>query len=63
MYLCESHFCDDSQHNFFSFGWVGILLVFVEPGLEGGRGLTGGVLTSGGKVIPAAIPEKTNKFG
>ena len=61
-YLCECHFGDNGEHDFLSFGWVGVLFVFVEPLFEGGCRLTGCVLSSGRQVIPASITAKNKKF-
>ena len=57
-YLSQRHFGDDSQHYLFSFGGIWILLVFVEPGLEGGRRLAGGIFSTRRQVIACSIPEK-----
>ena len=56
--LCERHFRDDGEHDFFSLCWVRVLLVLIEPGLERGRGLASGVLASGSQVVAASIPEE-----
>ncbi len=46
-YLCEGHLGDDGQHNLLPLGGVGVLLVLVQPGLQGRRRLPGGILPPG----------------
>jgi len=46
-HLCEGHLGYDGQHDFLSLGGVGILLVFLEPGLQRAGGLPGGRLGPG----------------
>lgn len=53
MYLSERHFGDDSQHDFFAFGGIWVLLVLVEPGLERGRRLARRVLPPRRQVVPS----------
>ena len=52
-HLCECHPCDDSEHDLLSFGWVGILLVLLQPGLQGAGGLPCGRL--GPRRVPVRI--------
>ena len=55
-YLCEGHLSDDGEHDLLPLGWIWILLVLVEPGLQGRRGLAGGVLPPGRQVVTPAVP-------
>ena len=56
-YLSQRHLGDDGQHYLFSFGGIWILLVFVQPGLEGGRWLAGGIFSTRGQVVARPIPD------
>lgn len=47
-YLRERHPRDDRQHDLLPFGGVGVLLVLLQPGLQGAGGLPGGRFGSGG---------------
>ena len=47
MYLREGHPGDDGQHDLLALGGVGVLAVFVQPGLQGAGGLPCGVLPPG----------------
>ncbi len=47
-HLSEGHLGDDGQHDFFSFRGVGVFPVFAEPGLQGGGGISCGVLPVSG---------------
>lgn len=49
-YLCECHPGDDSKHYLLSFSGVGVLLVLLQPSLQGAGGLPGGVLATGSTV-------------
>ena len=55
--LRQCHLGDDGQHDLLSLGWVRVLLVFVQPGLQSGRGLSGGILPSGRQVTVASVTE------
>lgn len=54
--LRERHLCDDGQHDLLALGRVRVLLVLVEPRLERGRRLPGGVLPPGRQVVSRAVP-------
>lgn len=50
-YFCKSHLCkghpgDDGKHYLLPFGWIRVLLVLLQPSLQGTGGLSGGVFTS-----------------
>lgn len=45
-HLCECHPGDDGEHDFLSFGGVGVLLVLLQPGLQGAGGFPSGGLGS-----------------
>jgi len=59
--LRQRHFCDDSQHNLLAFRWIRVLLVFVQPSLQGCRRFPRGILPSRGQVVSSAVPEKDNE--
>ena len=53
------NFCDDCQHDFLAFGWVGILDMFVEPRLQRARRLSRRVLPPD---VQAAVTGTTIKM-
>lgn len=59
--LRQRHFCDDSQHNLLAFRRIRVLLVFVQPSLQGCRRLPRGILPPRCQVVPSAVPEKDNE--
>lgn len=59
--LGQRHLCDDSQHNLLAFRRIRVLLVFVQPSLQGCRRLPRGILPPRGQVVSSAIPEKDNE--
>ena len=61
--LSQCHLGDDGQHDLLPLGWIRILLVFVEPGLEGGCGLSGGVLPPGSQVSVASVTRNRSVTG
>jgi len=46
-HLCECHAGDDGQHDLLPLGGVGVLLVLLQPGLQGAGGLPRGGLGPG----------------
>ena len=56
--LSQCHLGDDGQHDLLSLRWIRVLLVFVQPSFQRGRGLSGGVLSSGSQVSVASITKK-----
>ena len=54
-YLCEGHLSDDGEHDLLPLGWIWILLVLVEPGLQGRRRLPGNVFPGGGQAVGTAV--------
>lgn len=52
-HLCECHPGDDSEHDLLSFGGVGVLLVLLQPGLQGAGGFSSGGL--GPRWVPVRV--------
>lgn len=46
-HLCECHPGDNSKHYLLPFSGVGVLLVLLQPGLQGAGGLPGGRFSPG----------------
>lgn len=61
-HLRQCHLCDDRQHDLLALRRVRVLLVLVQPGLQGCRRLPRRVLPSRGKVVSGAISGKKNPF-
>ncbi len=57
--LRQRHLGDDGEHDLLALCGVRILFVFVEPGLEGGRGLASRVFPPRRQIVAAAITGKT----
>jgi hypothetical protein len=55
-HLRQGHFGDDGQHDFLALGRVGVLFVLVEPRLQGGGALAGGVFAPRRQVVAGAVP-------
>lgn len=60
-YLCECHPGDDRQHYLLSFSGVRVLLVLLQPSLQGAGGLPGGVFATGSTVRAGVANDNDNK--
>lgn len=49
-YLCEGHPGDDCKHYLLPLCGVGVLLVLLQPSLQGAGGLPGGIFATGSAV-------------
>lgn len=58
--LRQRHLRDDSQHNLLAFRRVRVLLVLIQPSLQGCRRLPRGILPPRRQVVAGAVPEKDN---
>ena len=58
-HLCQSHLGDDGQHDLLTLGWVRVLLVLIQPGLQCGGGLPRGVLPPSRQVVSAPVPAQS----
>lgn len=48
--LSERHSGDDGEHDLFALGGIRVLLMLLQPGLQGAGGLPGGVFPTGSTV-------------
>lgn len=60
-YLCECHPGDDGEHYLLSFGGVGVLLVLLQPSLQGAGGLPGGIFATGSTIGTGVADDDDNQ--
>lgn len=60
-YLCECHPGDDGEHDLLSFSGVRVLLVLLQPSLQGAGGLPGGIFATGSTVGTGIANDNDNK--
>lgn len=58
--LSQRHLRDDSQHNLLAFRRIRVLLVLVQPSLQGRRRFSRGILPPCGQIVAGAVSEKDN---
>ena len=59
--LGQRHLGDDGQHNLLALGRVRVLLVLVQPGLEGGRRLPSRVLATCRQIVTGPVAARRER--
>lgn len=61
--LSQRHLRDDSQHNLLAFRRIRVLLVLVQPSLQGRRRFSRGILPPCGQIVAGAVSERKKNNG